>query len=563
MRPKEGTFHFTISWTVVILAVWLLSRLFTSLDLDQTGELLVIVFLGVLAEWLAVSFPHGQLSGSFTLIIATFLIFGPAATAWVSGLATVVGQGIANRGNPLRTTLFNTGQYVLAVMAAGLAFQACGGAPGLVSLPNALPLGAFTLTYIVVNHLLVYLYLLPQRRRMPHLAWLDTIKWDGLTYLFTVPLGLLIAMIHPFVGLSGALMLFFSVLGLQIILRFYVRLQVTNKELTAFYETARYLEENPGSVKILEQILTNARKAVSYHSAAAYFRSGERDTYLPAAIAGPYSKQLSSTAVYTGEGITGWVIANREPEIIYDARLDPRTRNDTGLCQVMRSLIVAPLCAGGETLGVVVVGEKRPLAFDENHLHIMAVLCSQAAVAVENSVLHDRLGQALSLDNLTGLMNFSSFAELAAGLCYSAGEAGYPVGLILVDIDRFKTYNLRYGREAGERVLAELAMLVEEGTRKDDLVARYGGDEFVLLLPGAEGSRLMDMAESLRERVREHVFRRTQGVSTRITVSVGLAEFPRDAGDLAGLLPAGQRALDKAKEAGGNRVAAAAVSLVK
>ncbi|HBC94942.1 MAG TPA: GGDEF domain-containing protein, partial [Pelotomaculum sp.] len=114
MRPKEGFFHFTISWLVVSLAVWQLCRLFPSLDLDQTGELLVIIFLGVLAELLAVSFPHGQLSGSFTLIIATFLIYGPAATAWVSGVATVFGQGIANRGNPLRTTLFNTGQYVLA-----------------------------------------------------------------------------------------------------------------------------------------------------------------------------------------------------------------------------------------------------------------------------------------------------------------------------------------------------------------------------------------------------------------------------------------------------------------
>lgn len=563
MRPKEGIFHFTFSWLVVILAVWQLSCLFPSLNLDQTSELLVIISLGVLAEWLAVSFPHGQLSGSFTLIIAAFLIYGPAAAAWVSGVATLVGQGIANRGNPLRTTLFNTGQYVLAVVTAGLAFQLCGGAPGLVSLSNALPLGAFTVTYIVVNHLLVYFYLLPQRSRMPHLAWLDTIKWDGLTYLFTVPLGLLIAMIHPFVGMAGALMLFFSVLGLQIILRFYVRLQVTNKELTAFYETARYLEENPGSVKILEQVLTNAKRALTYHSAVAYFRSGERDTYLPAAMAGPYAKQLSSTAVYTGEGITGWVLANREPEIIYDARLDPRTRSDTGLCQVMRSLLVTPLCAGGEILGVVVLGEKRPLAFDKNHLHIMAVLCSQAAVAVENSVLLDRLGQALSRDNLTGLMNFSSFAELAAELFDRAGEAVYPVGMLLLDIDRFKTYNLRYGREAGERVLAELALLVENGTRRDDLIARYGGDEFILLLPGAEGARLKDMAEGLRERVREHAFRRAGGVSTRITVSIGLAEFPRDAGDLSSLLLAGQRALDKAKEDGGNRVASAAISLVK
>lgn len=563
MRPKEGFFHFAISWLVVFLAIWLLCNLFSSLDFDRTGELLVIIFLGVLAEWLAVPFPHGQLSGFFTLIIASFIIYGPAATAWITGLATVFGQGIVNRGNPMRTTLFNTGQNVLAAVSAGFAFNLWGGAPGLVSLPNALPLGAFTITYIVVNHLLVYFYLMPQRRRMPHMAWVETVKWDGLTYLFTVPLGLLVAMIYPFVGLTGALLLFISVLVLQIILRLNIRLQVTNKELTAFYETARYLEENPGSVKILKQVLDNARKVIAFHSAAAYFRSGERDVYLPVALTGPYARQLGNTAVYAGEGITGEVIASREPEVIYDARQDPRTRSDTGLCQVMRSLIVTPLCAGREILGVVVVGDKRPLAFDENHLHFMTVLCSQAAVAVENAVLHERLEHVLSRDNLTGLLTFNSFAGLATEICNSAGKSGYPVGLILVDIDRFKIYNTRYGREAGERLLARMAQLVEEVARRDDLIARYGGDEFALLLPGTGGKRLMGFAEDLRERIRDHTFRCADGLSTRITISLGLAEFPRDAGDLPGLLLAGQRALDKAGQAGGNRVVAAGSSTVK
>jgi len=563
LRPKEGFLHFTISWLVIFLAVWQLYFLFPSLDFDHTGELLLIVLLVVLAEGLAVTFPHGQLSGSFALVLATFLIYGLAETAWVSGLATFIGQGIANRGNPLRTTMFNTGQYVLATVAAGLAFQLCGGAPGLVSLPNALPIAVFIVIYIFVNHLLVYLYLMPRRRHQTQLVWLDAVKWDGLTYIFTIPLGLLIGLIYPFVSITGALLLFISVLGLQLILRLNVRLKVTNQELTAFYEMARSLNENPGPLKIMEQILLNARKALTYHSAVVYLRSDERDTFLPAATAGLYSKHLEDTVVYTGEGVVGLVLDTREPLIIDDIREEPGFGNDDVLGLYMRSLMILPLCAGGEILGAVVLGDKSSKAFDEAHLHIMTVLCSQAEIAMENALLHERLRRMSYLDSLTGLLNFSRFNQMAAELCQRASEENHPLGLILVDIDRFKFYNKRYGREAGEMLLFELAGMVEAGTRKGDLVARYGGDEFILLLPGVEGSRLREMAENLRDRVHGHTFRRPNGMGSRITVSIGFTEFPRDAGDWAGLLLAGQRALDRAKEAGGDRAVGAVVGVVK
>lgn len=562
MRAKQGIVHILYIWFVVGLAAWQLGLLFPALDMDRGRELLAIISLGVLAEWLAVSFPHGQLSGGFALVLSTFLIYGPAATAWVSGLATVFGQGIANRGNPMRTTLFNAGQHVLAAVAAGHIFTSSGGIPGLVNTVNIFPLAAFTASYITVNHLLVYFYLLPKRRSLPHLAWVDTIKWDGLTYLFTVPLGLLIAMVYRYIGLAGTLLLFFSVLALQFILRFYVRLQVANRELTAFYEVARFLEGNPGSDEVLELILKNAGKAFSYHTGVVYLRSGEKDTYLPAAVAGPYSKQLRSTAVYAGEGVIGYSLTDREPEIIFDSRIDPRARNEAGLCQVLRSLLIIPLLSGKEALGVIVLGDKRPLSFDEKHLHIMAVLGGQAAIAVENSVLSGRLEQVLSRDALTGLLSFSSLSELADGVCESAAEAGASVGVILIDIDRFKTFNQRYGREAGERALVELAVLIDGGTRRGDLAARYGGDEFALLLPGAGGPRLLDMAETLWEEVREHAFLRGEGRAARLTVSIGVAELPRDAGDAAGLFKAAQRALEKAKEGGGDRVDSAAVPLV-
>lgn len=561
MRAKEGNLHLLYTWLVVGLAIWQLDQLFPVLDMDKGKELLALVFLGILAEWLAVSFPHGQLSGGFALVLSTFFIYGPAATAWVSGLATLFGQGIANRGNPMRTTLFNTGQYVLAAVAAGYLFTLTGGVPGQVSAVNILPTAVFTATYIFMNHLLVYFYLLPQRRRLPHLAWADTVKWDGMTYLFTVPLGLLMAVVYGYVGLKGILLPAFSVLALQLVLRFYVRLQVTNRELTTFYEVARFLEESHRPEEVLKLILNSAGKAFPFHTGVIYIRSGESETYVPVAVTGPYSKQLHATEVFAGEGFIGRTLAGREAEIIMDSRTDPRIENEAGLCQAMRSLLVIPLLSGREALGCIVLGDKRPLAFDEKHLHIMAVLGGQAAMAVENAVLNDRMDQFLAHDVLTGLVNFSTLYPFSSEICANASKDGAPVGLLLINIDRFKTFNLRYGRDAGERLLAELANLLEAGNRRGDMAARYGGDEFALLLPGAGGPRLLAKAEGLWQEIREHAFLKSEGRAARVTVSIGVAEFPRDAGDARSLFKAAQRALERAKEGGGDRVDTAAIPL--
>lgn len=562
MKAKQGALHIIFTWVVVGLAVWQLAVFLPALELDSVRELLVIVFLGVLAECLAVPFTYGRLSGAFVLVLSAYLVYGPAAAAWVSGLATVFGQGIANRGNPVRTVFFNAGQYVLAITAADRMFQICGGVRGLVQTVNILPLIVFTVSYIAVNHILVYLYLVPNRHGLSgRVSWFDSLKWDMLTYFFAVPLGILIAMMYKYIGLSGTILLFFSILAVQLILRFYVRLQVTNMELTSFYKVAKILEGKPSATEIMEQILTNAKKAVPFSTGVAYLCPEEGAPHLPVAATGPYAKQLMSTAVYPGEGVFGLALENREPEIVFDSRTHHLAKKEQGLCQALRSLIIIPLLSGSDSLGVIVLGEKRPLVFDDKHLHIMTVLAGQAAVTLENYVLKHRLSQTLSRDTLTGLLTYDSLSGTVAELCESSLEEGFAVGLIIVDIDRFKIFNQHYGREAGEMVLLELATLISSSVRKDDAAARYGGDEFALLLPGAGGMRLVDLAETLLKRIRGQIFLRGESRSARITVSIGIAEFPRDAGDPAGLFNAAQRALDKAKASGGDRAVPVAVPL--
>lgn len=563
MRSRQNFMHIIYTWLVVALAIWQLYLLFPSLDLDRGRDLICLIFLGMLAEWLAVTFPQGQLSANFALVLCTFLIFGPAATAWVSGLAAVFGLGIANRGVSMRTTLFNACQYVLAAVVAGSVFELGGGVPGLVGVSNILPLVTFTLSYIATNHLLVYFYLLPKQHFSPPTVWLDALKWDGIAYLLTVPLGLLAAMIFSYTGLPGLLLLFSFILVLQLIIRFYIRsqLNLANRELTAFYEVATFLEQESEPEEVLNFILKSAKKVIPYHSAAAYLRSGGKRAFVPVAVAGPYARQLQNTAIYKGEGIIGRSLNSREPEIVFDSRHDPRTQNEAGLGQVMRSLLIIPLCSGQKANGIIVLGEKTPMSFDEKHLQIMVILGGQATMTVEKSALSGSLTYAASRDTLTGLLKFSVFYQAALEVCAKVGGKEAAVGLMIINVDHFKIFNDRYGRLYGDWLLAELAGLIERSTRGDELAGRYGGDEFVILLPNAHNMRLMDVAAGLIEEIRNCYFLKRFGRQARITVSIGVAEFPRDASDVTGLFRAAQRALEKAKKDGRDRAGAAAVSI--
>ncbi|HET8644643.1 MAG TPA: GGDEF domain-containing protein, partial [Vicinamibacteria bacterium] len=182
-------------------------------------------------------------------------------------------------------------------------------------------------------------------------------------------------------------------------------------------------------------------------------------------------------------------------------------------------------------------------------------VAGQAHIVMQNSRLFERVQQLAIRDSLTEVFNHRYAVDLVQQEV--ARVARYREGamsVLMMDIDHFKAVNDRLGHLAGDVVLRDIARLLREGLREVDSVGRYGGEEFVVILPETRPPDALHTAERLREQVERHVFEAGDH-SIRVTVSVGVASFPSEGVDSAAtLLSAADRALYRAKENGRNRV---------
>lgn len=221
----------------------------------------------------------------------------------------------------------------------------------------------------------------------------------------------------------------------------------------------------------------------------------------------------------------------------------------------VRSELAVPILAGRKLLGVLNVESEKPDAFDEIDVITLEAVAGHAAVALENSRAHALLAQQASTDMLTELYNHRALIEHLDAEMERAQRFFHNLSVLFVDIDHFKQVNDTYGHQAGDIVLHKLAQLMRDSLRSVDTLGRYGGEEFVAVLPETGLDEAVRAAERLRLITAEHTFLSQGGESRQVTISVGVATFPQDGETRHDLLRSADRALYCAKRRGRNRVA--------
>jgi len=305
---------------------------------------------------------------------------------------------------------------------------------------------------------------------------------------------------------------------------------------------------------VVEAVLDQIGRLVPYEGAALLIATGSGALRL-ADGRGPFAVNADlfdgiDPAQYS---LTRTMAETRKPFLISDVPAHFDGDTPTAFAW-LGSLIVAPLRVEGQVIGAIMVGGTTRARYTPDDATVVAELARHAAIALRNAQRHSAVAHAAQTDALTGIYNRGALMERLERELSRSARYERPLAVIFFDLDRFKNINDTYGHQFGDRVLRELARIATRAVRNIDLVGRYGGEEFVAVLPETDGAQARIVAERLRTAVMRQRFDLPSGAEVSVSISAGIAVFPDSGTTLDALLRAADTALYAAKSGGRNQV---------
>lgn len=270
---------------------------------------------------------------------------------------------------------------------------------------------------------------------------------------------------------------------------------------------------------------------------------------------------LKGVRIPAGHGVAGWVAENGESLIIPDVRCDKRfaAEFDRKLSFTTRSIACVPVKSHDKVFGVIeLINSLDDVIFNESDEQILTTIADFAGIAISNAKALEKINHLAITDDLTGLYNSRYFFEEIEYEVERSKRYETPLSLVFFDLDHFKNVNDTYGHLTGSRLLSEVGAVVFQNIRKADKAARYGGDEFVIILPHTEKAGALAFAEKLHKELGDCSFLSNNGNPLTVTGSFGVASFPDDASSATELISAADDAMYLVKASGRNGVKVAA-----
>jgi diguanylate cyclase (GGDEF)-like protein len=322
-------------------------------------------------------------------------------------------------------------------------------------------------------------------------------------------------------------------------------------EVSALHEVSRRLAEASRLGEVLNYVLDGAIRLAG-GEAGVIWQLDEKDDFFLAASNNLPAERIAERAPNHPDSVSRRIMASGRPLRVPDMQKMGRARWPQEVPH-LHSLIGIPLRSEGRAYGSLLVLHRAVDFFRPEHERVLEVLGAQAAAAIARAEALEEAQRLAITDALTGLYNARYFTTRLDAEIQRAQRYGHEVALLIVDSDALKHVNDRLGHAAGNDLLVALARVIRENVRASDLVARFGGDEFVVLQPETG----LEPAVGIAERIREAAYAASDLAGVERSVSVGIATYPRAAKTGDELFRQADAALYQAKRAGKNRVVTA------
>ncbi|OGO36818.1 MAG: hypothetical protein A2Z03_05350 [Chloroflexi bacterium RBG_16_56_8] len=334
------------------------------------------------------------------------------------------------------------------------------------------------------------------------------------------------------------------------------RLLQHNQELRALNAVTTAINEQPDLKPILIRALEEMVALGGGDAGEAHLCNSDDDLILSAHYQLParFIEGSQQFHLHADQGIPGRALATRAPVFVPDIADEPEYLRRALASQVgFHSLLCVPLIGPRDLLGTFTLYSYQPREFTQDAQTLFTIVGRELAAAVERAHLYEQVQHLAMTDGLTGIYNRRHFFNLAERAVNVARRYKHPVSIIMIDLDHFKQINDLHGHVIGDQALRAIAEQSRRHIRNVDILGRYGGEEFTVLLPETNSAKARQVAERLRQSIANTQIETPQGF-LRMTASIGIATTSDSKTDLLTLINHADQAMYGAKRAGGNSI---------
>ncbi|MBI4688129.1 MAG: diguanylate cyclase [Nitrospirae bacterium] len=332
-----------------------------------------------------------------------------------------------------------------------------------------------------------------------------------------------------------------------------------DKILSFFSDLSRSIAPILNHESLMQTILEKSTQLLKAEQGSLMLLNADTSELLIEAEKGIKDILAEEIRLRKGEGLSGKVLESGEPLLVEDIETDPRIKQKNRPRYKTGSFMIVPLRIEDRIAGVLNISDKSTGdVFTENDMKLLNSFTASAAIAIERSVFYkenEELRRISVTDPLTNIYNRRYMTQRLTEEIIRFNRYKQSFSFIMIDIDGFKKYNDTFGHVTGDKALKLVANTLSQGLRSIDIAARFGGDEFAIILPQTPKVDAVNIAERLRENIAIAPLLKEAGLPVgEMTISLGLASYPDDASSMSELIEKTDQALYLAKKSGGNKL---------